>query len=120
MAASRYVNTPEFLVRRKNDHICNEHCFPIKEITFFCFVCDDEVFRSQIGKHGFRTNRETGESETWYVCKPCYKKFKDKIDANRGPKREGWILTSAGWQMQGRFGVPSQNTLNVRRKKGYD
>ena len=108
------------MIRRKGDHVCGPECFPTRAVTFFCFACSEEIFKPQVAKHGRRWNQETQSWETWYVCRDCRKKFQAEVDANRGPKREGWILTSSGWVMQGRYGTPTDNTLKVRRKRGYD
>lgn len=103
--------------RRKTEHRCTERCFPVKEVTFFCFACGDEIFRPQVAKHGNRMNAQR-EWEVWYLCKTCHLVFKDDVAAKKDPKSPGWLLTETGWLKQGRYGVPADASLRRRKRDG--
>lgn len=117
MAANRFSEAPEWM--RKRGHVCNARCFPIKEVTFFCFVCAEEIFKSQVVRHGNRYNREAKQWECWYLCRDCKTKWVEEHErAKQGVKAEGWILTEFGWKKQGHFGVPTDKTLRQRHAQG--
>lgn len=115
MPANREGSSQPFL--KKNEHICREDCFPVTQVTFFCFSCDEEIFKPQIGKHG----RRSGGS-VWYLCRDC---LKARLEEHAKKREElgivpsdSWIETGTGPIKMGPQGVPSAKTLNDRKKQG--
>ena len=112
--------TNQAFLKRK-EHICRTDCFPVTAVTFFCFVCDNEIFKPQVARHGRRINTATKEWETWYLCRDCLKAKLDETAEAREKMGDmtdrNWIKTATGPIKMGPQGVPSAKTLDQRKKK---
>jgi hypothetical protein len=90
----------------------------VAQVTFVCFQCEEEKFKPEIAKHGFKKN-DQGELVTWYVCRPCHKKWREENPSDFDP--DEWIYTEVGgWIRMGRNGVPSSASLDARASRGVD
>lgn len=122
LAANKEGSSQPFLARK--EHICRSDCFPVAAVTFFCFVCGEEIFKPQVARHG-RRSPSPGVWETWYLCRGCHNAKIEEIAKNReetgepsGKETEKWLKTSNGIIKQGPQGVPSDKTLKDRKRHG--